>query len=399
MFTNLVLAALAVAVAVPLAKGDPAGEAAESSAILNEYAQFLSGLDSLDELTVEEKDYWVAAFQDGADRWIAAERRYSAWNAMIALHNALGHWELSLATIDEAIANTASADFVFEWQYDRWTVMQRLGQGQRAGGGRSRVDVARDDAIATYLRVRQAREPGRSELQTGTSRFLALAWSAINDQGCDRRAEVAQVLVDLGRQYGERAGIDSTMQANHIGFLIGLETEGGIGESVDLVGGLGSEDDRLVAVSVAMRVARDNGYSNEQLTSLLWSLSDQFRDPVCWLTLAVNHYNEVRASAKMAQDAPLSTGIASEELGGVLSLDLLNMIEPSVQDLLKSWQGRGVSFADSPEQKRSYAVLQSSLFALSDLLELMGDRQNAQFYQSKANHERMRSATINNHAP
>ena len=369
-------------------------EALEADSLYADYLSYIQSLDSIDEITDADKSMWVSRFEQAVADWSDPGRRYAARNVIIALHNARQDWDLSLAAIDEAISSTDSDEYLFEWQYDRWTVLHRIDQQEGAGQGASKIlapiKIARDNAIATFIREYNVTSIDGRPLN-GVAKFIALSSDAARDRSLpiDKRVEIGAMLLKISSVYQDQYSISPLAIANYAGRLSGLLIEKSPEEAAEVIQKIDSGEEKLLAVVLSLQIAREETTSSLKINRFLWVIRDQFDSDTDWLNIAVRHVQNVFLSAR-TNKVELISGIAAEQLDGVPSIDLLNMLEPSVSQMLADGYGQIVRTRQSQSAKESFSILQNALYTLADLLELMGDRDNAEAYRAQTNPEKLK---------
>lgn len=245
---------------------------ASTDLLFRDYSSFMQGIETNDQVTDDDEARWVGRFEKAIRAGAGAQQRYAAWNAIISLHNARQHWDLSLSSIDEAIAATNSDEYLFEWQYDRWTVLQRLdpqeGAGLGEGGDMPSLSNARDEAIKTFSRIFDAAADDAAPLD-GTPKFIALAYDALRDVSNPSRLDAGQKLVEVTRRYEGQMGITATAYANYSGYLAGLMLAQGPDGAFKLIETVDAQRDKLIAIILAMQTARQSAVPNAEINEFL----------------------------------------------------------------------------------------------------------------------------------
>jgi hypothetical protein len=176
---------------------------------------------------------------------------------------------------------------------------------------------------------------------------------------------------------------------NQVGYLVGLLLEKDVEAAANYIASIKDEKGKLLACTIALETAQSEQVSSNEF---LWAVDTQFESDPIWLNLVVRHASSAIEQARLAAHRQLKSGDGIVQIDGVPSEDILNLIEPAVSNMLvTSKYDRYPMHNDSLEFRQDYAVLQTSIVTLAEILELMGSHQEAVSYLELTNQTKQRA--------
>lgn len=363
-----------------------AGETDSFEGLTSSYAQFLQELEGPHDLQSEEIEYWLMLFEDSLDVWVTPRYRRAAWDVIISLNNAAESWEASLQACNTAIDESQNDESRFDFEYDRWTVLQRLdGSRLRTDAAGSVLDAG-DAAIATFMRMFK-HDPDADSVKIRAAKFAALAQAGLRNPAHTGRLDLAKDLVRVGRKLDFAKHLGEKLYLNHVGLLAGLQLKHDrYAQAAKSIALITDENEKLLACVVAMETAESEDVPDLAVNQFLWKVMPQFKSETRKANLAVRHVMAVIKSASSESDRRLQTSDAANTLAGIPSPDLLNLLEPPVSAMLASGQFDAIPGHGSTQSYREdFAMLHTSINTLARLLELMGDHDTAMSYWQQTN--------------
>jgi hypothetical protein len=362
------------------------GETDSFEYLTSSYSQFLQELESPHDLQAEEIEYWRVLFEDSLDEWVTPRYRRVAWDVIISLNNAAESWEASLQACNSAIDESQNDESRFDFEYDRWTVLQRLDGSRHRTDAEGPVPDAGDAAVATYMRMFED-DPDADSVKIRAAKFAALAQAGIRNPAHTGRLELAKDLVRVGRKLDFAKHLGENVYLNHVGLLAGLQLKHDrYAEAAKSIALLTDENEKLLACVVAMETAESEDVPDLAVNQFLWKAMPQFKSETSKTNLAVRHVMAAMKTASSESDRRLQTSDAATTLAGIPSPDLLNLLEPPVSAMLASGQFDAVPGTGATQSYREdFALLHTSINTLARLLELMGDHDTAMSYWQQTN--------------
>jgi len=350
------------------------------------YSEYLQSINTTFDIQGEDAERWIMLFEDALSEWSNPLYRRLAWDVLISLNNTIENWSDSLFACENAILEATDDEVLFDFQYDRWTILQRFDGEQRLGEERLSVSESGAIAASTFMKLFQE-DPQSKSVEDSAIKFVALAWSMVRDQSYGDRLKIARNLVKVGQLQSVSKIIGGPAKENHIGYLSGLLLEQSKAEeAAKTISVIRSEKGKLLTCTVALDAAKSEGVSELIVNKFLWAVSPQFTSDPLWLNLAVRHVMSVIESARLAKSQQLQTGDGAVYLGEVPSQDVLNLIEPSVSAMIATGRYSTVpGLGASPANRENFTVLHTSIRTLARVLELMGDHETAALYQKQTN--------------
>jgi hypothetical protein len=148
-----VAAAALLASSVGQAYSQSENEVVLYESLSSTFSDYLLTLASSSEIQEEDAVNLIHLFEDAIQVWSHPPYRRYAREAVVSLNNVREYWIGSLEACDDMIAETDDPGVLFDFQYDRWTVLQRLDGSFRQAEGNLSITVARDTTIDTFLKM------------------------------------------------------------------------------------------------------------------------------------------------------------------------------------------------------------------------------------------------------
>ena len=358
-------------------------EDAQFDSLSASYSDYLlQTIESHSDVSEEDANIMIQLFENMLASWSNPLHRRYAWEVLVSLNNTREHWHESLAACDAAIAEATDDGVLFDFQYDRWTVLQRLDGENETSRQQYSVSSARDETVNTFMRLFHD-QPNSAAVADRALRFEAIAWGAERDTNNPKRFEIAKTLVELVRMPEVGNQHQPTMIQNHIGYLSGLMIAKDPSSAARQISTIQKEKGKLLASVIALELAESEKADPVDINKFIWEVKNQFQSDTLWLNLAVRH---IQTLLKIAQgpttvDSLAITGAGAEKIAGVPSEDVLNLIEPSVSALIgNNSYTRIPTSSDSEDYHQNFMLMQTSIYTLSEVLELMGDHDSAEAY-------------------